>query len=37
MPDSLTGGRASGDPAKVEITGDTAIGTRIVENLNITP
>ena len=33
----LTGGRASGDPAKVEITGDTAIGTKIVENLNITP
>jgi len=33
----LTGGRASGDPAKVEITGDTALGTKIVENLNITP
>ncbi|SDK02319.1 TIGR03083 family protein [Nocardioides sp. YR527] len=33
----LAGGRASGDPSKVEITGDTVLGTKIVENLNITP
>lgn len=33
----LAAGRACGDSAKVEITGDTALGTKIVENLNITP
>ncbi|MFI5624651.1 maleylpyruvate isomerase family mycothiol-dependent enzyme [Nocardioides sp. NPDC051685] len=33
----LTGGRASADPAKVRISGDTTLGTKIVENLNITP
>lgn len=33
----LAGGRTSADPAKVRITGDTTLGTKIVENLNITP
>lgn len=33
----LAGGRASADPSKVTITGDTTLGTKIVENLNITP
>ncbi|GGR60335.1 uncharacterized protein (TIGR03083 family) [Nocardioides luteus] len=33
----LAGGRAAADPAKVTITGDPTLGTKIVENLNITP
>ena len=33
----LAGGRASADPAKVRITGDATLGSKIVENLNITP
>lgn len=33
----LAGGRASADPANVTITGDSALGAKIVENLNITP
>ena len=33
----LAGGRASADPTKVTISGDTTLGTKIVENLNITP
>ncbi|MEU6135689.1 maleylpyruvate isomerase family mycothiol-dependent enzyme [Nocardioides sp. NPDC047086] len=33
----LAGGRASADPAKVRITGEATLGTKIVENLNITP
>ncbi|MGH3352207.1 MAG: maleylpyruvate isomerase family mycothiol-dependent enzyme [Nocardioides sp.] len=33
----LAGGRSSADPARVKIDGDTTLGTKIVENLNITP
>lgn len=33
----LAGGRASGDAARVTVTGDATLGTKIVENLNLTP
>lgn len=33
----LAAGRSSADPAKVTIDGDSTLGTKIVENLNITP
>ena len=33
----LTGGRSSADTAKVRISGDSALGAKIVENLSVTP